>query len=163
MDSLNAVGGQANVSYDFMLIGIDTITANGISAEAIFKLNSDGNYNLKIRAKSTTGANCSCESNIQSFKLDRLGTTEFRNTNSVSPNPIDAGSELNVRLGESLIIDNLILTTASGKQIYNWGKSTLKQEPIEIINITIPQVSAGLHFIEIQTKQGLSRLPVVIK
>ena len=163
MDSLNFVGGQANVSYEFIVEGIDTITSAGVSAEALFKLNVDGIYNLKIKAKSTIGANCNCESVLEPFKLDRLGTQDIQSIYRLYPNPIDGGSELQIAWGGQTSIKQITLSNSTGKQIANWEGRSILSNQTGIRSIILPPISTGLHFIDIYTEQGSSRLPVIIK
>ncbi len=161
MDSLNVVGGEANVEYEFIIVGVDTILSTGSLAEALFKLNVDGTYNLKIKARSTLGGKCSCESNIIPFKLDRLYTVENGNaTINYYPNPIESGNDLYISQHLNQRINKVLLFSNNGSVMTEWNIFNKEGQPI---SLPIPTLSSGVYFLQLYTEINNYQLPLFIK
>ena len=149
-NSTGVVGGQQGVNYQWNVKGIGNKASSNTNASVVYDLGSDGNFEVSMIA-TTAEKGCECKT-IKTIVMNRANVTSIKsNSMVIYPNPVHS-NQISIKLNgvEDISVKHISVRDVLGRNI-PFDALTLNQE---IINLELPNLAAGMYFVEVLTKEG---------
>ena len=143
--STGVAGGQDKVDYTWIFQGGGTNKTSGVNAETQFDFQTDGTYDVTMRARSTTAPFCEC-SITKKVVMNRAAVKDLETTGvAVFPNPNNGQFNLSVKssFGKNL---NIVITNMSGAVV-----KQISAENNGLININSGNLSDGVYMVRVSS------------
>jgi len=152
MNPLNAAtgvaGGQDKVEYNWIFQGGGTNKTTGVNAETQYDFQTDGVYDVTMRARSTSAPFCEC-SVTKKVVMDRLAVSDLESTGvAVFPNPNNGQFNLSVKssFGKNL---NIVITSMSGAVV-----KQINTENNGLISINSGNLADGVYSVRVSSGEN---------
>ena len=152
MNPLNAAtgvaGGQDKVEYNWIFQGGGTNKTTGVNAETQYDFQTDGVYDVTMRARSTSAPFCEC-SVTKKVVMDRLAVKDLESTGvAVFPNPNNGQFNLSVKssFGKNL---NIVITSMSGAVV-----KQINTENNGLISVNSGNLADGVYSVRVSSGEN---------
>lgn len=160
LNPLNAAtgvaGGQDKVEYNWIFQGGGTNKTSGVNAETQFDFQTDGAYDVTMRARSTTAPFCEC-SITKKVVMNRAAVKDLETTGvAVFPNPNNGQFNLSVKsnFGKNL---NIVITNMSGAVV-----KQINTENNGMISINSGNLSDGVYMVRVSSGENTAVRKITI-
>ena len=152
-DDLGELGGQSGITYTWKIENNGSFKTQGESGLLQYALPNDGSYVLEMLAE-TDAHGCRC-SKEYIFIMDRLGKGCESLGFNIYPNPVNSDR---FRIDGYEAIEELSLTSINGQR---WSLN-LEQIQRESFECELPEIAAGMYYLEWQSKGKLYRANLMV-
>jgi PKD repeat protein len=154
--STGVAGGQDKVEYSWIFQGGGTNKTSGVNAETQFDFQTDGAYDVTMRARSTTAPFCEC-SITKKVVMNRAAVKDLETTGvAVFPNPNNGQFNLSVKssFGKNL---NIVITNMSGAVV-----KQINTENNGMISINSGNLSDGVYMVRVSSGENTAVRKITI-